>query len=270
MTILTTRVRILLKIELLERGKKPVLRNPVLVCGLPGSAFVGKFAVDHLISELPGTLLAEIYSDSFPPQVIVKETGEVSLIKNELYFWKNSDRNGNDLIILTGDAQPLTPESEYSLSEYIVDYSSRELGAKQLITLGAYVTGAFTESPKVYGATTDVTLASRIKDLGGNLMLEGGITGMNGLLLGMAKLKRMDGYTLLGETSGYVFDPKASECVLNLLGKIVRFEIDMKKLEARAREAQEALREGERLRSQEEERQGRGETEGRKRLDYIS
>ena len=32
--------------------KKPELKNPVLVCGLPGSGFVGKLAVEHLIKEL--------------------------------------------------------------------------------------------------------------------------------------------------------------------------------------------------------------------------
>ena len=39
----------------------------------------------------------------------------------------------------------------------------------------------------------------------------GSITGMNGLIIGIAKLRGMQGACLLGETSGYVVDAKASK-----------------------------------------------------------
>jgi uncharacterized protein len=260
-----------MKIQLVEKEKKPALKAPAVVCGLPGSAFVGKFAVDHLIAELPASPLAEIYTDAFPPQITVNEDGSASLIRNDLYYWHGADK---DVLLLTGDAQPSTSESEYELSEYIVDYAVRSFGAKELITLGAYVTGAFTsEKPKVYGAATDISLVTRLESLGCSIMRDGGITGMNGLLLGIAKLKGLEGYTLLGETSGYVFDPKASESVLTLLSKIVPVNVDMKKLEQRAKEAQEVLNAVERLRAQQEQQQdqqSQGPSGERKRLDYIS
>ena len=37
-------------------------------------------------------------------------------------------------------------------------------------------------------------------------MDDGAITGMNGLIVGLAKLKGIRGTCLLGETSGYVVD----------------------------------------------------------------
>jgi uncharacterized protein (TIGR00162 family) len=270
-----------LNIRLVESGpsKKipPKLREPVLVCGLPGSAFVGKFAVDHLISELPGELFAEIFTGSFPPQVIVKEDGIASLIKNELYFWKNNDSRGSDLLLLTGDAQPATAEAEYSLSEYIIDYAVEEFHLAQLVTLGAYVTGSPTEKPpRVYSCASDPSLVERLRGAGSEPMGEGAITGMNGLLLGMAKLKGIGGYTLLGETSGYVFDPGASESVLEILSRLVAFNVDMKKLEERAKQAQEILRQVEilRTRGQREESQeqtgGAGGSGSRGRPNYIS
>jgi uncharacterized protein len=42
-------------------------------------------------------------------------------------------------------------------------------------------------------------------------MDRGGIVGMNGLIIGIAKLRGMQGTCLLGETSGYVIDAKASK-----------------------------------------------------------
>ena len=32
--------------------KPPSLQSPILICGFPGSGYVGKIAVDHVISEL--------------------------------------------------------------------------------------------------------------------------------------------------------------------------------------------------------------------------
>ena len=52
-------------------------------------------------------------------------------------------------------------------------------------------------------------------------MREGAITGMNGLLLGMARLKGLEGYSLLGETTDYSFDLRASEIVLETLSKLL-------------------------------------------------
>ena len=94
-----------MRVDFLVRDN-PVLNAPIIICGLPGSAFVGKFAVDHLISELPASLLAEVYSDGLPSQVVIKEDGVGSLFHNELYYWKSDTPGKKDLIFYTGDAQP--------------------------------------------------------------------------------------------------------------------------------------------------------------------
>ena len=138
------------KVRILER---PELNNPLVICGLPGSGYVGKMAVDHLISELKAKKMAEFYSYSFPPQVIVKKAGYVDMVKNELYYWK--DPSGRrDLLLYGGDAQPVSTEAEYELSDIVTDLV-KELGAKRLFTLAAYVTGSLTSTPRVFGTATD-------------------------------------------------------------------------------------------------------------------
>ncbi|HXQ93152.1 MAG TPA: PAC2 family protein, partial [Nitrososphaerales archaeon] len=202
----------LMKIQLIEIDQ-PELKNPIIISGLPGSAFVGKFAIDHLIADLSAKPLAEIYADSLPSQVLIKEDGSASLLRNDLLYWKNTDGE-HDAIFFTGDAQPSDSESEYSLSEKLIEFVRSKYQVRLLITLGAYVTGVFSQDPKVYATGTRSELTKTLEAAGCLLMREGAITGMNGLLLGVARLKGVEGYSLLGETTDYSFDPRAAEIVL--------------------------------------------------------
>jgi uncharacterized protein len=58
-------------------------------------------------------------------------------------------------------------------------------------------------------------------------MDSGSIAGMNGLIIGIATLRGMQGTCLLGETSGYVVDAKASKSILESLLSIVGIMVDI-------------------------------------------
>jgi len=218
-----------------NEGEMPHLEEPYLVCGLPGSGYVGKLAVEHLIQEVNAKLLADIYSPSFPPQVMIRSDGTADLMKNTMYYWKNDGKT--DLLLLTGDAQPSTPEAEYKLGNEILELA-RKFQTKTVFTLAAYITGVFVEKPKVYATATNVELLKEFQSKGMLLMDGGSITGMNGLLVGLAELKGMHGMCFLGETSGYVVDAKASQAVLEALLDMVGLKIDMKNLEKRAKDTE--------------------------------
>jgi proteasome assembly chaperone (PAC2) family protein len=66
----------------------------------------------------------------------------------------------------------------------------------------------------------------------------GSITGMNGLIIGIAKLRGIKGTCLLGETSGYVVDAKASKSILETLLSLVHIRIDMTSLEKKAKDTE--------------------------------
>ena len=203
----------------LRLSERPDLRNPHFICGLPGSGYVGKLAVDHLIKELQAKLFAEIYSDAFPPHVMIKHDGLINLVKNELYYWKNSDES-TDLIIYTGDSQPISGSGDYKIGEKVLALA-QELGVKNVYTFGAYITGVLTENPKVYAASSSKDLMKTILPYGVIVTNEGTITGMNGLILGLAKLQGMNSISLLGETSGYIIDAKAAKAILDIFTKIL-------------------------------------------------
>jgi uncharacterized protein len=64
------------------------------------------------------------------------------------------------------------------------------------------------------------------------------IGGMNGLIIGVAKLRGMHGTCILVETSGYVVDAKASKFILECLTSILGISIDMANLDKKAKETE--------------------------------
>jgi len=216
----------------------PKAANPVLVCGLPGSGYVGKLAADHLVSTFKFKKVAEYASPTFPPQVSVKEDGTVDPPKGDLYY--AAPKSGRGLFVFTADTQPTTAEGEYELSDAVVKFA-KKCGVKRVYTLAAYITGSFSKSPRVYGTATSKEMAGLLADNGVTLMKDGGISGMNGLLIGMAALRGMEGACLLGETSGYVVDAGASKAVLELLSKVLDITIDTSKLDEKAEETRKVI-----------------------------
>ncbi|MFQ5969636.1 MAG: proteasome assembly chaperone family protein [Nitrososphaerales archaeon] len=248
-------------------SKMPELEEPYLICGLPGSGYVGKLAVEHLVHELNAKLLADIYSYSFPPQVIIRNDGTADLMKNSMYYWKSNGKS--DILMLTGDAQPSTSEAEYILVDEILGLANK-FNAKTVFTLAAYITGVFVDKPKVYATTTDADLLKEFQSQDLLKMDGGSITGMNGLIIGIAKLKGMRGMCLLGETSGYVVDAKASQAVLQSLLGMIGVQVDMKNLEKRAKDTEmliQTIEQQMRRRSPYEEQVGKQPS---KDLGYIS
>lgn len=240
----------MINIRLLE---EPDLKEPILICGLPGSGFVGKLALEHLINELGAKLFGVIYSYDFPPQAIIQPDGTVDIIKNELYYWR-SKGSANDLILYTGDSQPITPNADYEVADKILELA-RKMGTKKIYALAAYITGGFVKIPRVFAAATETTIVDDLKKYGVVLMTEGSITGMNGLLVGLAKIHDMQGISLLGETSGYIIDANASKAVLEVFTKMMNLKIDMTSLDQRAKSTEAVVKTLDQLRHGQEEQQ---------------
>ena len=215
----------------------PQLQSPYLICSFPGSGYVGKIAIDHLIQELDAKLLADIYYTSFPPQIMIGTDGVAELMKNSIFYSKATSSNNNDVLLLTGDSQPSSPESQYVLSEQILDIAAK-FNTKEVFTLGAAITGVFVDKQRVYGTSTDADIVKTFNKLNILTMTTGSVAGMNGLIIGIAKLRKMKGTCLLGETSGYVVDAKASKAVLESLLSIIGIKIDMTGLDKKAKDTE--------------------------------
>ncbi len=221
-----------------EISSLPDCTNPKMICGLPGSGYVGKLAIDYLIEKLHAKKFAEIYSSSFPPQVSIQPDGTVDLVKNSLFYCKIES---HELVLLTGDAQPVSAQGEYALAHEIISLC-KKMNIQEIFTLAAYITGKFSKTPEVFGTSTSAQVVKQFTEKEIQTMTKGNITGMNGVIIGIAKKSEITGNCLLGETSGYVIDPKASKAVLNSLSKFINFKIDMSELDQKAKETEDLIK----------------------------
>ncbi len=222
-------------------AKVPKLKDPILIEGLPGIGNVGKLAVEHLIDSIDASKFAEIYSKDFPPQVFINPDGTIELVKNEFYYWKAKKKDQRDLVLLTGDYQGLSSHGQYELVEKILDIVE-ELGVKEMYTLGGYGLGQDIEKPKVLCATTDVHLVKKMKKYGAVFKKNepgGGIVGASGLILGLGKIRGLEGTCFMGETPGYLVDPKSAKAVLKILMKITNIDVNLSALEKKAKEIEQ-------------------------------
>ncbi len=222
----------------IKEKAKVKLENPILVEGLPGLGMVGRIATQFLIKQLKAKKLAELYSPHFPYYVLVNKKGSARLLRGDLFFWKN-EAEKNDLILLIGDSQAQTIEGQYDIASCILDFA-QEYGVKTIITIGGYRKEV--EIPKVVAVSTKPELlkkalqAEAVASPAGNP-----IVGAAGLLLGLARFRKIDALCLLGETRGYLPDPKAAKSTLDVLQKILEIEVDLSRLDGEIEKSEKIM-----------------------------
>jgi len=256
-----------MKETVIKELTKVELKNPILIEGLPGLGLVGKIATRYLIKQLKAQKLAYLYSPHFPYFVLVSKKGSVRLLRGTFYFWKN-ERGESDLILFTGDSQAQTIEGQYEISNSILDFAQKH-GVKLVITIGGY--RVETDNPRVVAAATSQSLLNRALQANAVISPMGSpIVGTAGLILGLAPFRRIEALCLLGETRGYLPDPKAAKSVLGVLLKILGINVDLAGLDAEIAKAESMVA---RLRKIEEKRMLQAEEMRReedKKITYIS
>ena len=201
------------------------LKDPILIEGLPGLGLVGKIALRYLIKQLKAKKVAYLYSPHFPYFVLVNKKGNVRLLRGAFYYHKNPD-GPNDLVLFTGDSQSQTIEGQYEIADQILNFSEKH-GVKTIATIGGYRMEP-KEKPKVFIAATSQEILNKALQAGATLSTSGSpIVGTAGLILGLAKFKKINALCLLGETRGYLPDPFAAKSILEVLKSTFNFELDL-------------------------------------------
>jgi uncharacterized protein (TIGR00162 family) len=247
--------------------KKTELNNPILIEGLPGLGLVGKIAIRHLVKQMKAEKFAYVYSPFFPYFVLVSKKGNVRLLRGTFYAWKRTGKN--DVVLFTGDSQAQTVEGQYEISEQILKFAQQQ-GAKMIITIGGYRMEA-KDKPKVIAAATNQTLLNKALQAGAEISPTGSpIVGTAGLILGLSHLQKIDALCLLGETRGYLPDPKSAKSVLEVLQSMLDFDAQLAELDDEITKADKMVN---RLQKIEEKRALEAEEtrkEEDKKVTYIS
>jgi len=215
------------------------IKNPILIEGLPGIGLAGKIAIDHIIKVTKAKKIANVYHPQFPPQVLMRKNGITRLLGMRIYHIPGKK---NDLLLLAGDVQAQTPEAHYELTDKLLDYFQRH-GCKFMITLGGYGTGKRAENPAVFGAATHKELVEKYSKMGIEFgKTRGSIVGAAGLLLGLGKLRKMQGICLMAETHGGFIDPKSALVLVNKLSRVLEIDIDSSDLEKKVKEGEKFIK----------------------------
>ena len=223
----------------IETLAEPELSNPVLIEGLPGVGHVGKLAAEHLLEEFDGEPVRRIYSEYFPPQVNI-EDGRAQLACAEIHAVETGEQ---ELLVLTGDHQAQDSVGHYRLADRFLD-TATDLGVERAFALGGVPTGELIDEYGVIGAATSDGFVEELEEVGVEFREgepAGGIVGVSGLLLGLGERRGLPAACLMGETSGYLVDPKSARAVLETLEDVVGFSVGFESLEERADEMEEVV-----------------------------
>jgi len=212
------------------------IKNPVVIAGLPGMGYTGKQAVDHLIKVLNAEKISDIKSPYLNAPVITTLNGVLQDLQEELYSFYYAKTGKYDFILFTGVIQPPSGEWQHYLSLKAIE-AVKDLNIKWLFTLAATPIEYYKYDVKVYGVATSRDLLEYLQ-INGVIPMpgEGVISGMNGLLLGYAKKYNIEAASLLAET--FLVSSKdfiAPYVILKMLGRILKFEFNLKELEDRAK-----------------------------------
>jgi len=238
--------------------KEPDLNNPILVACWPGIGNIGIIAVDILRRAVGAEELGEIESwDFFYPKKILIKKGELKDLQfpeNRFYFKKTGK---TDLLFFIGEEQPSDSGGAYAegtkaykMANLVLDVAERFV-CRRIYTSGAAVSPIHhTTRSRVWVVPNREELLGEVKNFENTVSMsevegrtgQGNITGLNGLLLGVAKKRGLDAICIMGEIPIYVHGfpipyPKGSKAVLEVLGAALDVTIPMDEIDALIQES---------------------------------
>ena len=225
--------------------RQPRPRNCFMLASWPGIGDVSLTAAKYLVEKLNATEIGEIEPIHFfePMGVTVRDNvvERPRFPESKFYYWQYP-KASKGLLVFIGEEQPSF--KGYELVNCVLDVAQR-LRVSRVYSCAAAVTRMHhSEEVKVWGAATNSNL---VEELGKhNVILRGNlrIAGLNGLILGMAKERGMEGICLLGEVPAYatqIANPKASLAVLRVLIGMLGIALDLAELSRVAEQVDEEM-----------------------------
>jgi proteasome assembly chaperone (PAC2) family protein len=157
--------------------------------------------------------------------------------RSVLYAVKRPEGSGPDLLVFLGEAQP--PNHGWAFANALLDLVAQH-GVKRVVTFAAMAALVEPETPsKVYAVATKPEVLSAIPKDVVEPLEDGAVSGLNGVLLGAAAARKMDGLCLLGQFPTFAAqlpNPKASAAVLRAFSKISGVPVDLAPLDTQAAE----------------------------------
>jgi len=222
--------------------ERPQVDDCIMLASWPGIGNVSLILARYLKEKLGAGEVGEIDPLHFfePVGVMVRENvvEEPRFPESKFYYWEKEDKSLG-IVLFVGEEQPRS--KGYEMVETVLD-AADQLGVSRIYSCAAAVTRIhYSEETKVWGVATRTELLEEFSRY--KVVLRGTmrIAGLNGLILGRAKERGIDGLCLLGEVPGFATQmahPKAALAVLGVFAEMLGIEIDTDELEAVAKQSE--------------------------------
>ncbi len=179
----------------------------IVLAALPGVGNVGKLIVDSLIEAGQAEMVLQLLHPAMPPQARLNEDG---LLTPPGIMFHHLD----DVIIVTADGQPMTPEGQH---ECAVEILRLALGAgcEHVVVLAGMAAAAGEE--EAFIVCSDKTVRLDLEGSGADVRRDqpnGGVIGMVGLLASLGPAIGVNSSCAIATTVGASVDPVASDRLL--------------------------------------------------------
>ncbi len=198
--------------------------NKDLIVGLPGMGRVGYVSANHFIRAFKGSLVAEVYSSYFPPQLIVGKDGISKLFIGQLY-------DIGKALVFTAETQPPSSEGQNEVCDALLNFLMSNGELRSVVAAAAFVVPQVGSIRKVFVAGNNEGIIKDLVSLGAEPLNEGVITGINGAIVGWASYYGVPAAVVLGETWAPIVeldetDYRAAKRVVEVISKYLGIESD--------------------------------------------
>ncbi len=204
---------------------RPLLKDPILIAGLPGVGDIGKIAVDLIADQLHAERLVRIFSDDLPATVYVDEDCCIEAPCFSLWLARLKDA---DVVFLRGNCQATSIQGQISLAKKAFELVL-EHDPSLVISLGGSCIEDSEKSPRLLGAVTEPGMKQLFELYGIDLVPEEpmmGIGGVAGALMALCDAYGVDGLCIVAETSGMFEDNMGAKAIVDALSSLLGVEID--------------------------------------------
>ena len=229
--------------------REPTLDNPVMIACWPGIGNIGIIAVDALRRMVEAEEFGEIEPwDFFYPRKILVKNGELKDMEfpNNKFYFKRTEKR--DLMFFVGEEQPgergrayAEGASAFRMANLVLEVAVK-FGCSRVYTSGAAVAPIHhTARPRVWAVPNSEDLIDEVRSYNNSVLMsdvegrngQGNIVGLNGLLLGVAKKRGLQGICLMGEIPVYLQGfpipyPKAAKSVLEVMDAALGIGLEMR------------------------------------------
>jgi len=228
----------IIKVKLYKRGtdlKKLDLEDPIFIQGYAGIGNIGLIAVRHMLTEVKAHLLFEVINLDMPSVAFVEDgvfTDWANIFSVIVYLWRRP-KGSRDVLFSCSFTQPLTPLGS-NLIAHVLLKNLKDMGVRELVSLGCFGTNNYVRNPKVYVSATSKKVLKDFENIANVVPLrDGRISGLNGIMPLLASYYDMKGVSLLAEgLSRISFNPRSSKALVEVLNTRYDFGIDTGILDA--------------------------------------